>query len=404
MKEYYLGVDIGTSKTKVCICQESMDGRIEVLGIGESNSEGVVRGNIVNIEKASKPLISAVADAEKIARVEAKNAFLVVGGDRLKTISSRGVAAIPANKESVDTSDIAEVLQAARAIVIPDEESIIESVVREFMIDGQGGIKDAVGMSGVRMEADVGILVAPRVVLNNLERTLERAGLIPDGQGVAIRGGGFSVLTPDEAEIGVSVLDIGAGTTELSVFKQGDMIWATSFGYAGLSVTKDLSVGLSLPVEMAESIKLEYGCAVEKLVNENETVEIPGIGGREPRTIPRKIIAQIMEPRLEEILEISKEKISEAGLLEKLSAGLVITGGTTRTDSLIGLAERVFKLPVRIGLPNLPGEMMDIAKKPEFSVAIGSVLLASERRHRGDFEKSDNGFWEKVRKWFLGKV
>ncbi len=404
MQEIYVGIDIGTRTTKVAIAEEHLSGEIVLKGIGEAKSEGISRSNIINIEKAEKCLHTALTDAEKMADIEAREAFLAVSGDRLRTVSSRGVTAIPKDKESIDATNVSEVLQAARAVVIPPEAAIIDSVVREFLVDGQGGITDPVGMSGVRMEADVGLLVSPRTSLSNLERTIERAGLVPDGQTAAVKASGMAVLSPDEAEIGVAVLDIGAGSTDIGIFRRGTLIWAFSIGYAGESITKDITVGLSVPFDTAEQIKIEFGSALEEAVEPTDMISIPGIGGRESRSIERRFLSQIVEPRIEEIFIMCKDGLLEVDLLGKLTAGIVLTGGTSMTNDIVHLAEKIFDLPVRTGAPHLPGDVPELANSPRFATAVGAVLAASDRKHRADLIDHNNSLWSKIRRWFIKKV
>jgi cell division protein FtsA len=404
MQEIYVGIDVGSQTTKVTIAEENLSGEIVLKGIGEAKTDGISRGGILNIDKAEKALHAALTDAEKMADVEAREAFLAVGGDRLRTIGSRGVTAIPKDKESIDATSVSEVLQAARAVVIPAEAAIIDSVVREFLVDGQGGITDPVGMSGIRMEADVGLLVSPKSSLSNLERTVERAGLVPDGQTAAIKASGMAVLSPDEAEIGVAIIDIGAGSTDVGVFRRGTLVWAFSIGYAGESITKDIAVGLSVPFDIAEQLKTEFGSALEQTVPPTEMISIPGIGGREARSIERRFLGQIMEPRIEEIFLMCKDGLLEVDLLGKLTAGLVLTGGSSMTESIVHLAEKIFDLPVRTGAPHVPGDVPDIAMSPRFATAVGAVLAASERRHRADVTERNNPLWSKIRRWFIKKV
>lgn len=399
-----MSIDVGTCNSKVAIAEEKLGGEITLLGIGQANSEGVAHGNIVNIEKAYRSLLSALTDAERMADIEVKEAILAVGGDKLRTFSSRGVTAIPKERESIGAEDVSDVLQAARAVVIPSEASIIDSVVREFVVDGQGGITDPIGMSGLRVEADVGLLMTPKTVLSNIERTAERAGIMPDGQLAAVMGSGLAVLTPDEAEIGVAVIDIGCGITSVAVFRRGTLIWAYSFGYAGESVTKDMTVGLSLPFEAAEDLKLQFGSALESKVDPSEMVSIPGIGGRESRSVERRFLAQIIEPRLEEILILCKDAIFETDLLSKLAAGIVLTGGSSLTENIVELAEKTFELPVRIGSPTLPGEVPELGRSPQFAAVIGAILAASRRRHNIDLRERNQSFWSKIRRWFIRKI
>ncbi|HHS50563.1 MAG TPA: cell division protein FtsA [candidate division Zixibacteria bacterium] len=404
MQEIYVGLDIGSHSTKVAIAEERLGNNMELLGIGEARSEGVIRGNIVNTEKAQKAVSAALADAEKMAGIEVKEVFIAVGGDRLRTFASRGVTAIPRDQDVITATDVSEVLRASRAIVVPPEAVIVDSVVREFIVDKQGGITDPVGMSGVRMEADVGLLMVPKSVLMNLDRTAERAGIIPDGQAALIHGSGMATLTPDEAEIGVALIDIGCGTTEIGVFTRGTLIWAYSFGYAGESVTKDMTVGLQLPFESAEQLKVDFGSAIEKNVQGEEFVSIPGIGGRQARSVERKFLAHIIEPRLEEILTLCKDAIFEAGLASKLSAGIVMTGGTSLMRDIVQLSERVFEMPVRTGAPNIAGDVPDLARTPQFSGVVGAVLSASDKHHRIEMSEEKRGMWSKIRKWFLRKI
>jgi cell division protein FtsA len=404
MQEIYVGVDIGSYNTKVVVGEEKFGGEIILRGIGEAQSEGVARGNVVNIEKTEKSLLTALADAEKMADVDVKGCYLAVGGDKLRTISSRGVTAIPKEKETIDIAAISEVLQAARAIVIPSEAVIVDSVVREFVVDEQAGIADPVGMSGIRLEADVAILVNSKTTLENLERVAQKAGLVPDGRTASIRAAGIAVLAPDEAEIGVVAIDIGAGATQIGVFQHSTMVWASSLGYAGEAISKDLAMGLSLPFEAAESLKLEFGCALADSVSASEMVNIPGIGGREPRVVERTYIAEIIEARLTEIFEFCKKSLNDAGMERRLSAGIVLTGGTALTPEIVHLAEKIFGIPARIGSPSLPGDVPELSRSPQFSSCVGAILAASEKRHHADASEEGKNFWDKFRKWVIRKI
>jgi cell division protein FtsA len=296
------------------------------------------------------------------------------------------------------------VLHAARVIVIPSEAVIVDSVVREFVVDEQGGIADPVGMSGIRLEADVAILVNSKLTLDNLERVAQKAGLVPDGRTASIRAAGIAVLAPDEAEIGVAAIDIGSGTTQIGVFQHSTMVWASSLGYAGEAVTKDLAAGLSLPLEAAETLKLEYGCALSDSVDAVEIVSIPGIGGREARSVERTYIAEIVEARLTEVFEFCKKLLGEAGMERRLSAGIVLTGGTSLTPEIVHLGEKIFGLPVRVGAPSVPGDVPELARSPQFSCCVGAILAASEKRHRADASEEGKKSWDKFRKWVIRKI
>ncbi|MBN2541463.1 cell division protein FtsA [bacterium] len=409
MSETIAGLDIGTSKTVFIIVDESEAGELCLLGFGESKTEGVVNGVIVNPEKAEKTILKAYNDAQKIADVKVKSVICCLNGEHLKSISSRGVTAVPKSQEEITAADVVKVKKAAETIVLPQDTQIIDSIVQDFSVDGQEGILDPVGMIGVRMEANVTMITADVVKVQSLHRALQKAGLEVANLYPTAICSAEAVLTPEEREVGIAMLDIGAGTTNIAIYKKGKPVMISVIKYAGESISKDISIGLQLPIKQAEDLKLSNGFATQSKVEEGSVVNVPSLGGRETKMISSQFLAKIIEARIEEILIIAKEQLESFCPLKSIAGGIVITGGSSQLKGLVELAERIFNIPVRLGIPKIAGEIEEFANSPVYSSVIGSVIYHSRKKTEYELdlmyeEKKMGKFWTKIRKWLLRKL
>ncbi|MFP4459809.1 MAG: cell division protein FtsA [Candidatus Zixiibacteriota bacterium] len=400
-------IDVGSKNTIIIIAEQEADGGINIIGLGEALSEGVQHGSIVNIEKASASILRALKQAEEIADKKIAYVTVSMGGETLKWVKSHGFVAIPKERGQINHDDVYELLESARAVVIPADQTIVETFVETFTVNDQIGIEDPVGMVGIRLEADVNIATLGTTTINNIFHILEAQRLKIDYVTLGVEGAANSVLLEEEAELGVAILDIGHGTTDIGIMSKRRMIFADSIRFAGKSISHDISVGLRIPEKHAEKIKVENGHCLQEKISENEMIEIAGIGGRKPRQVTRQLLVNIIRPRIEEILSMSKNRMQKAGLFDKLTAGIVLTGGTSQLPGLIQIAEKIFDVPVRIGIPAEGTEMKDFIKTPIHSAAVGAVLVTIEknalpkskkRRKRSFFSKviqTFRNFWVK---------
>ncbi len=399
-------LDIGSQTTRVLVAEQQLGEKVKILGIGEAVSEGIQRGNIVNIEKASGSIVKALKDAEKMAQIKLTRVVVAVGGDSLMWKKSHGMVPISRDKRTITKKDVASLIKSARAVVIPADHMIVESFVERYMVDSQQDVEDPIGMTGVRLEGDVNIATIRKGNIENIERILESQKLDVEFFTLGIQGTSLSVLTEPEAELGVSVIDIGAGTTDIAIFRNKRMVFADVVRYAGGNITSDLSICIKIPLMQAEELKYEYGHSIADQINENEMVKIPGIGGRRPRETKRRILAEIVESRVEEIFTMVKERLEMSGLYNSLTAGIVITGGSSVLPGLLDTAEKILGLPVRIGIPGDNSELEDIVKTPFHSAAIGSILVSLSKENLP--EEEGNGilrrFSSSIKRFWMTKV
>jgi cell division protein FtsA len=329
---------------------------------------------VVNIESTVDSIRKAVEEAELMAGVEIQSVYTGIAGGHIKGVNSRGVIAI--KNQEVTRADIDRVIEAAKAVAIPLDREVLHVIPQEFTIDDQNGIRDPLGMSGVRLEVQVHIITGAVTSAQNIVKSVNRAGLEVMDIILQPLASSEAVLTPDERELGVAVIDIGGGTTDLAIFVNGG-VWHTSvLGIGGNHLTNDIAVGLRTPVGGAEKIKIKYGCAMTSMVKEDETIEVPSVGGRPPRIVSRQILAEIIEPRAEEIFSLAHREIMRAGYEEMIPSGVVITGGSSITEGMVEVAEKVMGLPVRRGIPQNVGGLADIVSSPIYATGVGLALYA----------------------------
>jgi len=404
----YVGLDIGTTKISCIIADMNGSSALRVVGIGNAPSEGLRRGVVVDLEKTVSSIQRAVEEAERMAGMPVKGVHAGIAGDHIRSINSRGVIAVSRKNNEIGAADVDRVVEAAKAIAIPMDREIIHVIPQEFIVDDQDGIKDPVGMSGVRLEAEVHIITGAVTSAKNICRSIQRAGLKVYDLVLEPLASSHAVLDEAERDLGVVLLDIGGGTTDVAVFYEGSIRHTAIIPYGGANVTNDIAIGLRTPIDKAESIKIQHGSALVSLVGAHESITVNGVGGRGDRQIPRQVLASMIEPRMEEIFTLANREVKKNHFAELLGGGVVLTGGTSLMAGVTELAEQVFEMPVRLGQPQGLGGLSDNVANPRFSTGVGLVMHAAYGE--GGRDASVNGYpgmmaQEKaagfdLRKWF----
>ncbi len=371
------GLDIGTTKISAVIGEIGSDGQMGVVGVGISPSEGLRRGVVVNLEKTVNSIQKAIREAERMSGVQAKSVHAGIAGDHIRSINSRGVIAVSRGGDGISQADVDRVVEAAKTVAIPTDREIVHAIPQEFIVDDQDGIRDPIGITGVRLEAEVHIITGAVSCTRNLCKSIQRAGLKVENLVLEPLATSLAVLDDDERNLGVVLLDIGGGTTDIAVFSEGSIRHTAVVGLGGCNITNDVAIGLRTPVDKAEMLKIEYGCALAGLVDEDETIEVPGVGGRGPRTISRRLLSSMIEPRAEEILTLALKEVKQNHVADLLGAGVVLTGGTSSMQGICDLAEQVFDMPVRIGYPTGVLGLADSVRDPRYSTGVGLALYAA---------------------------
>jgi cell division protein FtsA len=404
------GLDLGTTKVAAVIAEANEDG-LSLLGVGCVPSRGLRRGVVINLEQTTEDIERALHDAEQQAGVHVHTVWAGIAGEHVKSINSRG--AIPITKPrgeptgEVSLNDVNRVVEAARAIALPMDRRMLHVLPQEYAVDTEKGIRVPIGMAGVRLEATVHIVTCAISSSQNIITCCKRAGLSVAEQVLEPLASAASVLTPDESELGVVLLDFGGGTTDIAVFQSGVIRHTAVIGYGGDYITRDIAVGLRTPVESAEKIKIEHGAAHHRAIGQNEFLDIPGVGGREPRAMSRSMLVSIIAPRVEEILTLARDELVRSRTLDFIGGGVVLTGGGASMPGMVEMAEEIFAMPVRIGVPrDLPPED-GMQFGPKFATAVGLVRYAHERIGNGEAAENGNGKWMrqttgKVKDWFQG--
>lgn len=392
-EEYVVGLDIGTTKICALVGVPTVEG-VDVIGIGTYPSHGLRKGVVVNIEATVHSIRRAVEEAELMAGCEIHSAFVGIAGGHIRGMNSHGVVALKSRE--VTEEDIRRVIDAAKAVAIPMDREVIHILPQEFIVDGQDGIKDPRGMSGVRLEVKVHIVTGAVTSAQNLIKCVNKAGMTVDDIVLQQLAASEAVLTPEEKELGVALVDIGGGTTDLAIFHRGSIKHTAVISLAGDHVTSDIAVGLRTPIEEAEKLKKKYGCALASMASVEE-VEVPPVGeGQRPRKVSRQLLAEIIEPRMEEILGLVEEEIERSGFRRMIPSGVVITGGSALLEGIVELAAQIFDLPVRRGYPKRIGGLVDIVRSPQYATAIGLVLYGSKGGRRADFRPHEENIFDKV--------
>jgi len=399
---YLVGLDIGTKKTVAIIGEITEEQKVEIIGIGVAESKGIRKGVVVNLDLTIAAIKRAQEEAELMAGVEIESAYVGISGSHIKSFNSRGVVAVSGKNREISREDIRRVIDQARALSIPPDREIIHIIPQEFIVDEQDGIKDPLGMSGIKLEVNVHIVTSAITSIQNLKNCLERAGIGIQEIVLNQIATSHSVLTHDERELGVGLIDIGAGTTEVAIFERGALWYTSTIPLGGDNFTNDIAVGLRTPIPEAEKIKKKYGCVALPVAEEQDTIEVPTVGkGRKSRVMSRQILADIIQPRAEEIFRLVDSDIKRMGYEKSLNSGLVLTGGTALLDGLEEVAEEIFDLPVRRGDPNYVGGLIDRVSTPDYATAVGLILYGyNQILERGFTKDKKKGFWTRIKDWF----
>jgi cell division protein FtsA len=402
-KNLIVGLDIGTSKI-VAIVGEVSDNQVDVIGIGQHPSRGLKKGVVVNIDSTVHSIQRAVEEAELMSGCEIHSVYAGIAGNHIRSMNSHGIVAI--RDKEVTQDDIDRVIDAARAVAIPADQRILHILPQEFVIDNQEGIREPVGMSGVRLEAKVHIVSGAVSAAQNIVKCVRMCGLEVDDLILEQLASSASTLTEDEKDLGVCLVDIGGGTTDIAIFTDGAIRYTAVIPIAGDQITNDIAVAMRTPTQYAEEIKIKYACALTKLANADEMIEVPSVGARPPRLLARQTLADVIEPRYEELLGLVQAVIRRSGYEDLIAAGIVITGGSAKMEGAIELAEEVFHMPVRLGLPRHVSGLVDVVRNPIHATGVGLLLFGHQHRHERTSEFSSTGglrgVVSRMKNWFQG--
>jgi len=402
-----VGLDIGTSKVVALVGEIRSDDSIEIIGLGSHPSRGLKKGVVVNIESTVQSIQRAVEEAELMAGCQINSVYAGIAGSHVRSLNSHGIVAIR-NKE-VTAEDVDRVIDAARAVAIPADQKILHILPQEFIIDNQEGIREPVGMAGVRLEAKVHIVTGAESAAQNIVKCVQRCGLSVDDVVLEQLASSYAVLADDEKELGVCLVDIGGGTTDIAVFSGGAIRYTAVIPIAGDQVTNDIAVSLRTPTHHAEEIKMKYACALSQLAHADETIEVPSVGDRPPRRLARQTLAEVVEPRYEELFQMVRMELQRSGYEEVIAAGVVLTGGSSKMEGAVELAEEIFHMPVRLGSPQHITGLADVVRNPIYATGVGLLLYGREnyvRSNRRDApivaQINIRNVWERMKGWFRG--
>jgi cell division protein FtsA len=399
-----VGLDIGTSKVCAIVGEIGVDGEVEIIGIGFHPSRGLKKGVVVNIESTVQSIQRAVEEAELMAGCQINSVYAGIAGSHIRSLNSHGIVAI--RDKEVTASDVERVIDAARAVAIPADQKILHILPQEFIIDSQEGIREPVGMSGVRLEARVHMVTGAVSAAQNIIKCVRRCGLEVDDVILEQLASSESVLLEDEKDLGVCLVDIGGGTTDLAIFSEGAIRHTAVIPIAGDQVTNDIAVALRTPTQNAEEIKIKYACALAQLATADETIEVPSVGERPPRRLARQTLAEVVEPRYEELLTLIQAELRRSGFEDIIAAGMVLTGGSSKMEGLVELAEEILHMPVRIGVPQTVTGLVDVVRNPIYATGVGLLQFGqnhtSEHATDGAPIGSFKSVFERMKSWFQG--
>ena len=402
-KSMIVGLDIGTSKVVAIVGEVMADGGIEIIGLGSHPSRGMKKGVVVNIESTVNSIQRAIEEAELMAGCQIHSVYAGIAGSHIRSLNSHGIVAI--RDKEVTPGDVERVIDAARAVAIPADQKILHILPQEFIIDNQEGIKEPVGMSGVRLEAKVHLVTGAVSAAQNIIKCVRRCGLEVDDIILEQLASSYAVLTEDEKELGVCLVDIGGGTTDIAIFTEGSIRHTAVIPIAGDQVTNDIAVALRTPTQYAEEIKIKYACALTQLANPEESIEVPSVGERPPRRLARHTLAEVVEPRYEELMALIQAELRRSGFEDLVAAGIVLTGGSSKMEGLVDLAEEVFHMPVRLGSPQYVEGLADVVRNPVYATGVGLLLFGNQNRGSGMLDaegRGVRGVWERMKSWFQG--
>jgi cell division protein FtsA len=398
-----VGLDIGTSKVVAIVAEISPEGEVEIIGIGSHPSRGLKKGVVVNIESTVQSIQRAVEEAELMAGCQIHAVYAGIAGSHIRSLNSHGIVAI--RDREVFQPDIERVIDAAQAVAIPADQKILHILPQEYVIDTQEGVKEPLGMSGVRLEAKVHLVTCAVNAAQNIEKCIRRCGLEVQDVILEQLASGYAVLTDDEKDLGVCLVDIGGGTTDIAVFTDGAIRHTAVIPIAGDQVTNDIAMALRTPTTNAEEIKIKYACALASMAGENETIKVPSVGDRVDRDLSRQALAEVVEPRYDELFTLIQAELRRSGFEDLIAAGIVLTGGTSKMEGVVELAEEIFHMPVSIGKPKGVTGLTDIIRNPIYSTAVGLLMYGAKQQGEGveiPPTVGVSGLANKVKSWFLG--
>ncbi|GCB06205.1 cell division protein FtsA [Ralstonia sp. SET104] len=403
-KDLLVGLDIGTSKVVAVVAELRPDGAYEVIGMGQTESKGLKKGVVVNIEATVQSIQKALEEAELMADCKISEVFTGIAGSHIRSFNSSGMVAI--KDKEVTSTDVARVIETAKAVNIPTDQQILHILTQEFIIDGQEDVREPIGMSGIRLEVKVHIVTGAVSAAQNIVKCVRRCGLEVHDLILQPLASSLAVLTEDEKELGVVLVDIGSGTTDIAIFSEGAIRHTAVIPIAGDQITNDVAMALRTPTPDAEDIKIQYGIAKQVLADPDEMIDVPGVGDRGPRTLSRQALAAVIEPRVEELFSLVHQVVRESGYEELLSSGVVLTGGTAMMPGMVELGEDMFLKPVRVGVPEYRGNLHEVVKSPRYATVMGLLQEGRVQRVRGRKVVVQSGsakqIWTRMKEWFIG--
>jgi cell division protein FtsA len=400
-KELIVGLDIGTSKIVALVGELTAEGRLEILGLGAQESKGLKKGVVVNIEATVDAISRVVQDVELMADCKVRDVYTGIAGSHIRSFNSNGMVAI--KDKEVAPMDVDRVIETAKAMPIPADQQILHILTQEFIIDGQDGVREPIGMSGVRLEVKVHIVTGAVSAAQNIVKCVRRCGLEVLDLVLQPLASSIAVLSEDERDLGVCLVDIGGGTTDIAVFTQGAIRHTAVIPIAGDQITNDIAMALRTPTQEAEDIKIRHGVALHALADPGQMIEVPGIGDRPPRKLSRQALADVIEPRVSELFELVQAELRRSGYEDLLSSGIVLTGGSSILQGMVELGEDVFHMPVRIGVPKYDGSLADVVQHPRYATAMGLLLEGVMQKRRGIVARETRTFRQilaRMKAWF----
>ncbi len=400
-KNVIVALDIGTSKIVALVAELLPDGRMEVIGLGSHESRGLRKGVVVNIEATVGAIQRALEEAELMADCKIQRVFTGIAGSHVRSFNSTGMVAI--KDKEVSSADVERAIETARAMPIPNDQQVLHILTQEFVIDGQDGIREPLGMSGHRLEVKVHIVTGAVSAAQNIVKCVRRVGLEVADLVLQPLASSVAVLSEDEKELGVALVDIGGGTTDVAIFTQGAIRHTGVIPIAGDQVTNDIAMALRTPTGEAEAIKIRHGVALRQLADPHEMIEVPGLGDRAPRQLSRQTLAEVIEPRVEELYSLVQQVLRQSGYEELVSSGIVLTGGSAVMQGMVELGEEVFHMPVRLGVPRYAGALAEVVRNPRYATAVGLLMEGKAQLDRGIASRQGGSFRQtlaRMRDWF----
>jgi cell division protein FtsA len=400
-KDLIVGLDIGTSKVAALVAQLQPDGSLELLGMGSHESKGLKKGVVVNIEATVGAIQRALEEAELMADCKIPSAYTGIAGSHIKSFNSTGMVAV--KDREVSALDVERAIETAKAVNVPTDQQVLHVLRQEFIIDGQEDVREPVGMSGVRLEVKVHIVTGAVSAAQNIVKCVRRCGLEVNDLILQPLASSRAVLSDDEKDLGVALVDIGGGTTDLAIFTQGAIRHTAVIPIAGDQITSDIAMALRTPTADAEAIKMRHGVALRQLADPNEMIEVPGIGDRPPRMMSRQTLAEVIEPRVEELYQFVQKVLRDSGYEELLSSGIVLTGGSSVMQGMVELGEEIFHMPVRVGAPRCAGGLADVVRSPRYATAMGLLLEGVSQVQQGRVSRQNGSVravLRRMRQWF----